>query len=150
MEEYDVLYPLLSYDRFGAEYRWHLFQVLNFSGGQSQEEKRSDKFTIFPFYFQRRSADPTQNYTALLPFWGTLKDRLLRDEIKVRLFPLYARTVKKDVVTENYAFPFVHLRHGTQLRTLHVHHDLPGLEPRNGQQVLDEKREPVRVLLDGS
>ena len=61
------------------------------------------------------SADPTQNYTALLPFWGTLKDRLLRDEIKVRLFPLYSRTVKKDVVTENYAFPFLHIRHGTQL-----------------------------------
>ena len=67
MEEYDVLYPLLSYDRFGAEYRWHLFQVLNFSGGQSQDDKPSDKFTVFPFYFQRRSVDPTQNYTALLP-----------------------------------------------------------------------------------
>ena len=114
-EEYDVLYPFLSYDRFGAEYRWHLFQVLNFSGGHTQDEKRSDKFTIFPFYFQRRAADPSQNYTALLPFWGTLKDRLLRDEIKIRLFPLYSRTVKKDVVTENYFFPFLHLRQGTQL-----------------------------------
>lgn len=115
MEEYDVLYPFLSYDRFGAEYRWHLFQVLNFSGGQTQDEKPSDKFTVFPFYFQRRAADPSQNYTALLPFWGTLKDRLLRDEIKIRLFPLYSRTVKKDVVTQNYLFPFFHLRHGTQL-----------------------------------
>lgn len=115
MEEYDILYPFLSYDRFGAEYRWHLFQVLNFSGGQTQDEKSSDKFTVFPFYFQRRAADPSQNYTALLPFWGTLKNRLLRDEIKFRLFPLYSRTVKKDVVTENFAFPFLHIRHGTQL-----------------------------------
>lgn len=115
MEEYDFLYPLLSYDRFGEEYRWHLFQLLNFSGGRQQDDQAVDKFTIFPFYFQGRSADPAHNYTALLPFWGTLKNRLLRDEIKLRLFPLYSRTVKRDVVTENYLFPFVHLRHGPKL-----------------------------------
>lgn len=115
MEEYDFLYPLLSYDRFGAEYRWHLLQLLSFSGGQVQDDQSVDKVTIFPFYFQGRSTDSAQNYTALLPFWGTLKNRLLRDEIKVRLFPFYSRTVKKDVVTENYLFPFIHLRHGTQL-----------------------------------
>jgi len=98
-EEYDILYPLVTYDRFGAEYNWQLFQLLSFSGGQTQDEQKSDKFTVFPFYFQRRSADPAQNYTALLPFWGTLKDRLLRDEIRVRLFPVYSRTVKKAYVT---------------------------------------------------
>jgi hypothetical protein len=90
-------------------------QLLSFSGGQTQSEKKSDKFSLFPFYFQRRSADPTQNYTALLPFWGTVKGHLMRDEIEVRLFPLYARTVKKDVVTRNYLAPFFHLREGTQL-----------------------------------
>lgn len=114
-EEYDILYPLVTYDRFGAEYKWQLFQLLSFSGGQTQDEQKSDKFTVFPFYFQRRAADPAQNYTALLPFWGTLKDRLLRDEIRVRLFPVYSRTVRKDIVTENFAFPFLHLRHGNQL-----------------------------------
>ncbi|NBR84212.1 MAG: hypothetical protein EB141_09695 [Verrucomicrobia bacterium] len=114
-EEYDFLYPLLTFDRYGAEYRWQLFQLLSFSGGQSQEEKRSDKFSVFPFYFQRRSADPAQNYTALLPFWGTVKGHLMRDEIQVRLFPLYSRTVKKDIVTRNYLAPFFHLRQGTQL-----------------------------------
>ncbi|PAW91546.1 MAG: hypothetical protein B9S33_00730 [Pedosphaera sp. Tous-C6FEB] len=114
-EEYDILYPLVTYDRFGAEYKWQLFQLLSFSGGQSQDDQKSDKFTIFPFYFQRRSPDPAQNYTALIPFWGTLKDRLLRDEIHVRLFPVYSRTVRKDVVTQNFLFPFLHLRQGSQL-----------------------------------
>lgn len=114
-QEYDFLYPLFTYDRFGAEYRWQILQVLNFTGGHSQEEKATDKFTLFPFYFQSRNPEPEQNYTALLPIWGTLKGRLLRDEIKVRLFPLYSRTVKKDIITENYLFPIFHLRHGTQL-----------------------------------
>jgi len=115
MEEYDFLYPVLSYDRFGAEYRWHVIQLLSFSGGKVQEDHSVDKFTVFPFYFQSRSADPAQTYTALLPLWGTLKNRLLRDEIKLRLFPLYSRTVKRDVVTDNFLFPFIHLRHGKQL-----------------------------------
>src|SRR5437867_4433088 len=26
-KEYDVLYPLLSYDRYGEQYRWHFCQI---------------------------------------------------------------------------------------------------------------------------
>ncbi len=130
-QEYDFLYPLFTYDRFGAEYRWQILQLLSFMGGQSQEEKATDKFTLFPFYFQSRSPDPDQNYTALVPFWGTIKGRLFRDEIKMRLFPLYSRTVKKDVVTENYLFPIFHLRHGTQLEGWQVW-PLAGHEHREG------------------
>ena len=115
MEEYDILYPLLSYDRFGAEFRWHLFQLLSFSHASTQEDLTAKKFTIFPFYFQSRSADPALNYTALVPFWGTMRNRLLRDEINLHLFPLHSRTVRKDIVTHNFLFPFLHLRHGTQL-----------------------------------
>lgn len=114
-QEYDFLYPLFTYDRFGAEYRWQVLQLLSFSGGQSQEEKVTDKLTLFPFYFRSRSPDSDHNYTALAPIWGTLKGRFFRDEITLRLFPLYSRTIKKDIVTENYLFPIFHLRHGTQL-----------------------------------
>jgi hypothetical protein len=114
--EFDFLYPLMTYDRFGAEYRWQLIQLLSLSGGQTQQEAGKDRFTIFPFYFQQRAADSNLNYTALLPFYGTLKNRLLRDEIHVVLFPLYSQTRKRDVVTRNYLFPFFHLRHGDGLR----------------------------------
>jgi hypothetical protein len=114
--EFDFLYPLLTYDRFGAEYRWQLIQLLSLSGGQTQKEEDKDRFTIFPFYFQQRSTDSNLNYTALMPFYGTLKNRLLRDEIHVVLFPLYSQTRKRDVVTKNYLYPFFHLRHGDGLR----------------------------------
>src|SRR4051812_12156510 len=36
-EEMDVLYPLLSYDRYGKESRFHIMQVFAFAGGQSQD-----------------------------------------------------------------------------------------------------------------
>ena len=138
-EEYDVLYPLLTYNRAGAEYRLQLFQLLSFSGGQSQAEVRRDRFTIFPFYFQQRSPDSNQNYTALFPLYGHLKNRGFRSEIDFALWPLYIKSIKRpsasplpndpflslgrswlnsrrgDVTTYNYVYPFFHLRYGEGL-----------------------------------
>lgn len=113
--EFDILYPLLSWDRFGDEYRFHLFQLLSFSGGSSQDDLITRRFSLFPFYFQQRSANSNDNYTALLPFYGHLKGRLLRDEIRFVLFPLWSQTRKRDVVTDNYLYPFFHMRSGDRM-----------------------------------
>lgn len=115
-EEFDFVYPLLTFDRFGREYRWQLLQLLSFSGGQNQDEVMRHRFTIFPLYFQQRSTDPTQNYTALLPIYGRIKQRLFRDEVFFVMFPFYSQTRKRDVVTDNYLYPFFHLRRGEGLR----------------------------------
>ena len=114
--EFDLLYPLLTCERFGKEYRWQLGQLLSFSGGQDQDEVPANRFTLFPFYFQQRSPDPGRNYTALFPFYGHIKNRLFRDDIFIFLFPLYSETSKHGVVTDNYLYPFFHLRHGDGLR----------------------------------
>ncbi|MEY2467101.1 MAG: hypothetical protein QOD03_1622 [Verrucomicrobiota bacterium] len=113
--EWDLGYPVITYDRYGSEYRWHIFQVFSFAGGQNQEEQKARRFTLFPLYFQQRSDDPELNYTALLPFYGHIKNRLLRDEIFFVMFPVYGRSRKKDVVTDNYLYPVFHLRHGNGL-----------------------------------
>ncbi|HWH68918.1 MAG TPA: hypothetical protein VNT26_06005, partial [Candidatus Sulfotelmatobacter sp.] len=116
LKEFDFLYPILTYDRYGGQYRWQLFQLLAFAGGPTQLETTRKRFTIFPFYFQQRSSDPSQNYTAYGPFYGNLKNRLMRDEIHYVMFPFYSQTRKKDVVTDNYVYPFFHLRHGPGLK----------------------------------
>lgn len=115
-EEWDVLYPLFSVDRFGLEYRYHIAQLINWSGGGAADGEGARKFTIFPFYFQQRSPDPAKNYTALFPFYGTMRGHLFRDEIKVVLAPLYLRTKKKDFITDNYLAPFFHHRHGEHVQ----------------------------------
>jgi hypothetical protein len=115
-EEFDLAYPLLTYDRFGTEYRFQILQVFSFSGGQNQQENAQKRFTLFPLYFQQRSPEPDLNYTALVPFYGRLKNRLFRDEIRFAMFPLYGQSRKKDVVTDNYLYPFFHLRHGDSLQ----------------------------------
>ena len=114
-KEFDFLYPVMTYDRYGEQYRWQFFQVLSFAGGPTQRETARDRFTLFPLYFQQRSSDPNENYTAVFPFYGHLKHRLFRDDIFFAMFPLYSETRKKDVVTDNYLWPLFSLRHGEAL-----------------------------------
>ena len=113
--EVDFGYPVITYRRFGTEYRWQLVQVFSFAGGQDQQETNSSRFTLFPLYFQQRSPDPSRNYTAVAPFYGHLENRLFRDEIFFVMFPIYGQSRKKDVVTDNYLYPIFHLRHGEAL-----------------------------------
>jgi len=139
-EEYDFVYPLLTYDRFGQEYRWQLGQLLSFSGGQNQAEAGIHRFTVFPFYFQQRSeVDPTQDYTAVFPFYGKMRNHVFRSRTEWLLWPLYLKTVKRgrasplpndpfvaikyrylssrrgEVTTYNYFYPFFHIRSGDGL-----------------------------------
>ena len=115
-EEFDVVYPLLTYDRFGSEYRFQIFQLFSFAGGQTQSETNVSRFTLFPIYFQQRSALPEKNYTAVVPLYGHLKNRLFRDEVNFVMMPIYVQSRKRDVVTDNYLYPVFHLRHGEGLR----------------------------------
>lgn len=116
VKEFDFLYPLLTYDRYGTQHRWQFFQILNFTGGPMPEEKERDRFTLFPVYFQQRSSDPAQDYTAVFPFYGHLRHRFFHDEIFFVAFPFYARTLKHDIVTWNYFYPFVDRERGPGMR----------------------------------
>lgn len=110
--ELDILYPLLTYDRFGPENRWQFLQLLGFSGGTSMDNADKRRFSLFPFYFQQRSSDPANRYTAVVPFYGTFKNRFFRDEVNFLLLPLYVKSLKREVYTENYVYPFFHVRYG--------------------------------------
>lgn len=111
-KEYDVLYPALTYVRFGTEYRWQLGQLFSFAGGENPQGFPVKRFTLFPIYFQQRSPHSNDNYTAIVPFYGHLKNRLFRNEIFFVMFPVYCETRKRDVVTRNYLYPFVDVSHG--------------------------------------
>src|SRR5205807_6766435 len=114
--EFDFVYPVLTYDRYGSEYRFQIFQLFSFAGGQTQSETNVSRFTLFPLYFQQRSAIPEKNYTAIVPIYGHLKNRLFRDEVKFVMMPLYVQSRKRDLVTDNYVYPLFHLRHGDGLQ----------------------------------
>jgi len=137
LKELDILYPVLTYDRYGEQYRWQLFQLLSFAGGPSQGEDERHRFTLFPLYFQQRSSDPNENYTALFPIYGHLKHRLFRDEIFFVMFPIYGQTKKHGVVTDNYVYPVFHLRHG------------PGVQGWQFWPLIGEEHKEVTVITNG-
>ena len=114
--EDNFLYPLLTAIRYGKERRWQFFQLISTSNGQEQNGAEKHRLTLFPFYFAQRSPDTNLNYTAFLPFYGQLKNRLFRAEITFVMFPFYVQTRKRDLVTDNYLYPIVHVRRGDGLR----------------------------------
>jgi hypothetical protein len=113
--EIDSIYPVFTYARYGTEYRWQLGQLLSHSGGMDPGNNTRDRFTLFPIYFQQRGTDPSENYTAVFPFYGHIYHRLFRDEILAVMFPLFSETRKADVITDNYLYPFFDVRHGDGL-----------------------------------
>ncbi len=138
--ELDVLYPIFTYDRRGAEYKLQLLQLLSASGGATSSGRNFERFTVFPLFFSQRSHRATENYTALFPVAGRLKNRFFRDEIEFVLWPLYVKTVRTQrgqttqltpgatpfsmhtqategkVVTRNFIAPVFHVRNGPGLK----------------------------------
>ncbi len=118
-EEWDFFYPVMTYDRYGKEKRWQLFQIINISGGESTRDgvdEEKERFEIFPFYIRQKSTNPTNNYKAIIPFYGHLKNKLFRDEVDFVMMPIYVHSRKRDIHTYNYVYPFVHQRYGDHLR----------------------------------
>lgn len=110
--EDDFLYPIATREYFGTQYRWQFIQLFAMSGGEDPDNSIKHRVTIFPIYFYQRSTDPQKNYTAWVPFYGHIQDRLFRDDIFFVMFPFYSETWKHDVVNDNYLYPFFNLRHG--------------------------------------
>jgi hypothetical protein len=111
-EEWEIFYPIIDYRRFGREYKLEIGELLSFSGGHTQDSNAVRRTTLFPLYFRQRSTDTNDNYTALVPIYGHLRNRMFRDEIKFFLFPLYSETRKKGVVVDNYIYPIFDRRRG--------------------------------------
>lgn len=105
-DEWEFFYPVFDYRRFGPESQLQLMEMITFSHSSDQAGDRTRHFTLFPFYFQARSSDPRLNYTAVVPFYGHLVNRFFRDDIRFVMFPLYSETRKKDMITDNYLYPF--------------------------------------------
>jgi hypothetical protein len=114
-EELDFLYPFMTYDRFGEEYKWRFFLMTTASGGRKVDDQ-TRRFTVFPILFSQWTRGAGMDYFAVFPLGGTIRERLNRDEIRFLLFPLYSRTRKADVTTHNYLYPVFHWRQGDGLR----------------------------------
>lgn len=110
--EIQALYPVFSYMKYGTQYRVQFFQIISMQGGENPHDVMAHRFWLFPIYFQQRSTDTNENYTALFPVYGHVKNFLFRDKIFFVMFPAYSQTHLRDIVNNNYFYPFVNTRHG--------------------------------------
>jgi hypothetical protein len=69
-EEDDLVYPLLTYERFWHGISLAVHPTVQFFRRQGAGFSEKRRFTIFPIYFQQRSPETNENYTALFPFYG--------------------------------------------------------------------------------
>lgn len=106
------LYPVFSYVKYGTQYRAQFIELFSIAGGENPGNVQAHRLWLFPIYFQQRSSRTNDNYTAVFPVYGHLKNFLFRDEIFFVMFPGYSQTRLKDVVNDNYFFPFYNVRHG--------------------------------------
>jgi len=106
-----VLWPFGLFRREGRETENRLYPFFS-------ERRRVDRrgfidydLAIYPFVWYGTSADEG-SYLAILPFGGTLKGFLGKDEIRIAMFPLYAWTRDKEFQSTHILFPFVNFVEG--------------------------------------
>ncbi len=118
--EVDILYPLATYRREGKEKRLQILQLFSIKSEAPTIGPREEGVTLFPFIFYKKSEEEKKGYFALFPFYGTLRDKFGRDEIRFYLFPLYSTARRKDVISRNYFWPFVSVSRGEKQRSFRV------------------------------
>lgn len=114
-EEFDFLYPLVTYDRFGDDSRFQVFQLFAISTGGRQKGGVDKKFTLFPFVFVNRAAQAEKGYWAFFPLYGEIKHRLTFDRIYFIVFPVFSDFKKKDLRTRFVLFPIISWSEGKDI-----------------------------------
>ena len=111
-----ILPPLLSYHRYGTQYTLMVTPLLNFFGGNYQNEVTRDRTLLFPFYFRQKSNNPDLRYVAVFPVYGTVKGIFQRTKARWIMAPIFVESWKRDVHTRNFLYPIFHLREGNGLK----------------------------------
>jgi len=112
--ETHLLFPLFSLRHDPGGYRWSLFELARGHGGAASgpgpaTERELD---LYPFWFQRTSADPELNYRALFPLHGAIKHKLFFEDLSWTIFPLHVRNIRRDAATTYVVWPIGRLHHG--------------------------------------
>lgn len=110
--EGNFLYPFFVWRRYPDSRFFSFFNLVNFRTHAQPEAKGDDHFDVWPIYFSRDSGDPDQDYRAVFPLGGIIKNRFGRDRIRFVLFPLYSQTEKSGKRTTNAPWPFLSFTSG--------------------------------------
>ena len=117
-EQTDVLWPIGSFHRMNDTLRWRFFPAFGEDYDVNDPDSRWN-FWLLPFYFQGRTHDG-DDYWALFPLYGEIRDFLTLDRVRFELFPLHATYQRSDVAGEAWLWPIYRRRKGNQVDQISV------------------------------
>jgi hypothetical protein len=113
------LYPVFTYYKSPYGNRWSFLSLINRSTDSRRghaltaaEREQTQRFDLWPFYFSRQTGSPETSYRAVMPLYGTVKNRFAMDRISWVLFPLYAEFDRRGVVTTTAPWPLIKILKG--------------------------------------
>ena len=80
--------------------------MINYRSGERKSHKHRD-FSIFPIFFSSFSDNDEDDYLALFPLYGNLKNKFHKERISFALFPLYLQTESDGETNTNILWPFI-------------------------------------------
>ena len=108
VEEFEFIYPLASYKK-KENLSWFQAQLflLVYDTETTNSGYKNKKINFFPFIFYNNEENKKNNYFAFLPFYGNLKNKFAKDNIRFLFFPLYMKTEVDGEVTKSIMWPFI-------------------------------------------
>ena len=99
----EALWPLASSRHWLNEHRWWIGPAMGWDYAVDDPDSQR-RFWIVPFWFSGRTRGG-EDYWALFPVYGKLREFLGRDEADFVLFPVHLRTRVNDIESTAWAWP---------------------------------------------
>jgi len=106
-----ALYPLYKHESCGEQSRTFFYPFYYNVRDVDSSGERWHHWGFFPFYFAGET-DADGPYSAVFPFYGTLKNWLGRDRIEFIMFPFYSHSTTDEHESYNYLWPIVNFTYG--------------------------------------
>jgi hypothetical protein len=105
--EFDMLYPFATYDRRNDNWRFQLFVYLLYLQSERTKNGFDEKeFSLFPFIFSKSAESKENSYFAFFPFYGNMKNKFYKDQVRFVLFPLFLQTRNGEEIHTSFLWPF--------------------------------------------
>ncbi len=109
----DVAWPISTFHRTGRHLWWRAFPAYG-SDDDLDDPQSRDHFWLLPIYFQGRTREG-DDYRALFPLAGEVRDIATLDRAHFYLFPLYADYDRGSVESTTWLWPIYSRRHAPDL-----------------------------------
>ncbi|MEW6356391.1 MAG: hypothetical protein AB1696_08705 [Planctomycetota bacterium] len=101
-DDQEILWPFARITKRGATTHRRFFPF-RFKTEEVKEDETEVDDVAFPFVFKRRKKG--EDSTAIFPFYGHMKNRFSRDEIKFVMWPIYSWQRTGDVTATSILWP---------------------------------------------